>query len=175
MASLREKYNNADVDAVTTISSPRTDDRSRTSCNQLQDNNIICETTALLTAASATTTASLSNSISDSSVVSRSNSYSSGSSISGSVGHMGGKVGVAGREGKGNVTSTPINHAPVFGPADSTAESDVVSVSRQLQEIWRTVQLKAVWRPMAFVYLYNLFQVRSCLKLSSSVVIIFNF
>lgn len=34
-----------------------------------------------------------------------------------------------------------------------------VSVSTQIQEIWETVQLQAVWRPMAFVYLYNMFQV----------------
>jgi len=29
----------------------------------------------------------------------------------------------------------------------------------QIQEIWATVQLKAVWRPMAFVYVYNVFQI----------------
>ena len=34
-----------------------------------------------------------------------------------------------------------------------------VSVSRQIQEIWNTVQLRAVWRPMAFVYIFNLLQI----------------
>lgn len=29
----------------------------------------------------------------------------------------------------------------------------------QLDEIWQTVQLQSVWRPMAFVYTFNLFQV----------------
>ena len=32
-------------------------------------------------------------------------------------------------------------------------------IKKQIQEIWLTVQLKAVWKPMAFVYLYNVFQV----------------
>ena len=29
----------------------------------------------------------------------------------------------------------------------------------QIDEVWNTVQLQAVWRPMAFVYLFNLFQI----------------
>jgi hypothetical protein len=33
------------------------------------------------------------------------------------------------------------------------------TIAMQLQEIWETVQLKAVWRPMAFVYIYNMLQV----------------
>ena len=33
------------------------------------------------------------------------------------------------------------------------------SISDQLNEIWQTVQLQSVWRPMAFVYIFNLFQV----------------
>ncbi|RYY71271.1 hypothetical protein EON63_21855 [archaeon] len=33
------------------------------------------------------------------------------------------------------------------------------SISEQLHEIWQTVQLQSVWRPMAFVYIFNLFQV----------------
>jgi hypothetical protein len=34
-----------------------------------------------------------------------------------------------------------------------------VGVRQQIREIWDTVQLQAVWKPMAFVYIYNLFQV----------------
>jgi hypothetical protein len=33
------------------------------------------------------------------------------------------------------------------------------TITDQLQEIWETVQLRSVWRPMAFVYIFNLFQV----------------
>ncbi len=40
---------------------------------------------------------------------------------------------------------------------DETEE--VQSISEQLFEIWQTVQLRSVWRPMTFVYLFNLFQV----------------
>jgi hypothetical protein len=47
--------------------------------------------------------------------------------------------------------------------SDSVEEDDeeepIQSISEQLYEIWQTVQLKSVWRPMAFVYTFNLFQV----------------
>ena len=33
------------------------------------------------------------------------------------------------------------------------------TIKSQLHEIWLTVQLQSVWRPMLFVYTYNLFQV----------------
>lgn len=33
------------------------------------------------------------------------------------------------------------------------------TVKEQLNEIWETVQLQAVWKPMAFVYIYNVFQI----------------
>ena len=33
------------------------------------------------------------------------------------------------------------------------------TIQSQLNEIWLTVQLKSVWRPMLFVYTFNLFQV----------------
>jgi len=33
------------------------------------------------------------------------------------------------------------------------------TIRQQLQEIWETVQLQAVWRPMAFVYIFNLLQI----------------
>jgi hypothetical protein len=50
---------------------------------------------------------------------------------------------------------------------DSAASNEVVevtmdeppSIASQFHEIWQTVQLKAVWRPMAFVYCYNFLQV----------------
>jgi hypothetical protein len=43
---------------------------------------------------------------------------------------------------------------------DATAgEGQTHPVFLQLQEIWETVQLKSVWRPMLFVYTYNLCQV----------------
>ena len=38
--------------------------------------------------------------------------------------------------------------------------TDYPLVTRQIAEIWRTVQLRAVWRPMAFVYCFNLMQVK---------------
>ena len=45
------------------------------------------------------------------------------------------------------------------GVAGSSADDDTVPVRQQIQDIWATVQLQAVWRPMAFVYLFNLLQV----------------
>ena len=33
------------------------------------------------------------------------------------------------------------------------------SVYQQCSDIWDTICLKAVWKPMAFVYLFNMFQV----------------
>lgn len=33
------------------------------------------------------------------------------------------------------------------------------SVLAQLEQIWETVQLQAVWKPMAFVYIYNIMQI----------------
>ena len=38
-------------------------------------------------------------------------------------------------------------------------EGEVRSVSEQVNSIWEMVQLRAVWRPMAFIYIYNLFQI----------------
>lgn len=32
-------------------------------------------------------------------------------------------------------------------------------IGKQIQEIWETCQLKAVWRPMAFVYIFNILQI----------------
>lgn len=46
--------------------------------------------------------------------------------------------------------------ADVVGGSD---EEETVPVQQQIQDIWATVQLQAVWRPMAFVYLFNLLQV----------------
>jgi len=37
-------------------------------------------------------------------------------------------------------------------------EGDAKSVRDQCSDIWHMVQLKAVWRPMAFIYIYNMFQ-----------------
>ena len=37
-------------------------------------------------------------------------------------------------------------------------EGEPKSVRRQVADIWRMVQLKAVWRPMTFIYCYNLLQ-----------------
>jgi hypothetical protein len=36
---------------------------------------------------------------------------------------------------------------------------ETLLISKQIKEIWQTVQLKAVWRPMAFVYIYNICQI----------------
>ena len=38
-------------------------------------------------------------------------------------------------------------------------EKETKPVREQLEDIWQCVQLKAVWRPMAFIYCYNLLQV----------------
>ena len=38
-------------------------------------------------------------------------------------------------------------------------EGETKPVNEQLADIWSMVQLKAVWRPMSFIYIYNLFQV----------------
>ena len=42
---------------------------------------------------------------------------------------------------------------------DNDEDDDYPLITRQMAEIWRTVQLRAVWRPMAFVYCFNLMQV----------------
>lgn len=41
---------------------------------------------------------------------------------------------------------------------DESDESLYKHVMLQLDDIWNTVQLKSVWRPMAFVYVFNLLQ-----------------
>jgi hypothetical protein len=43
--------------------------------------------------------------------------------------------------------------------AEDAGPSGTHPVFIQLNDIWETVQLKSVWRPMLFVYTYNLFQV----------------
>ncbi len=48
--------------------------------------------------------------------------------------------------------------------ADEEEEEEVdgdeeVSIAIQIEQIWQTVQLKAVWKPMAFVYLFNILQI----------------
>jgi hypothetical protein len=42
---------------------------------------------------------------------------------------------------------------------DSDDVDDTTPLTRQLREVWQTVQLTAVWRPMAFVFCYNITQV----------------
>jgi hypothetical protein len=44
-------------------------------------------------------------------------------------------------------------------PEEDTGPSNTHPVLIQLNDIWETVQLKSVWRPMLFVYTYNLLQV----------------
>lgn len=47
-----------------------------------------------------------------------------------------------------------------YSSVQDTIEAEkAISISNQLHEIWETVQLQAVWRPMAFVYIFNLFQI----------------
>jgi hypothetical protein len=42
---------------------------------------------------------------------------------------------------------------------NSNEDDEPVSVVEQLNDIWETVQLRAVWRPMAFVYVFNILQI----------------
>ena len=51
------------------------------------------------------------------------------------------------------------SHAHIELSADDDDRNETHPVFIQLNEIWETVQLQAVWRPMAFVYLYNFLQV----------------
>ena len=44
-------------------------------------------------------------------------------------------------------------------PALYELEGETKSVKDQLADIWNMVQLKAVWRPMSFIYCYNLMQI----------------
>lgn len=44
-------------------------------------------------------------------------------------------------------------------PVSDESDEKTQSISDQIHEIWETVQLTAVWRPMCFVYIFNLFQV----------------
>lgn len=60
-----------------------------------------------------------------------------------------------------NTTSEPVS-PPVDDDDDDDDENDgslFKNVLNQLDDIWNTVQLKAVWRPMAFVYVFNIMQV----------------
>lgn len=45
------------------------------------------------------------------------------------------------------------------GDEEESDGSLLQNVKIQLEDIWNTVQLKAVWRPMAFVYVFNVLQV----------------
>jgi hypothetical protein len=41
---------------------------------------------------------------------------------------------------------------------DDSDDALMRNVKKQLNDIWETVQLKSVWRPMAFVYIFNVLQ-----------------
>eukprot|EP01035_Chromulina_nebulosa_P019522 gene19522-25419_t len=43
--------------------------------------------------------------------------------------------------------------------ADDDANNEIHPIVLQLNEIWNTVQLRSIWRPMAFVYIFNIMQV----------------
>ncbi|CBJ32848.1 conserved unknown protein [Ectocarpus siliculosus] len=51
----------------------------------------------------------------------------------------------------------------VLGPAVvylwEERSKETKGVKNQVRDIWDTIQLQAVWRPMAFVYIFNIFQV----------------
>lgn len=42
---------------------------------------------------------------------------------------------------------------------DDDESNGTHSIYKQLNDIWETVQLQAVWRPMAFVYIFNIMQI----------------
>lgn len=44
-------------------------------------------------------------------------------------------------------------------PVSDESDEKIQRIGEQIHEIWETVQLTAVWRPMCFVYIFNLFQV----------------
>eukprot|EP00602_Paraphysomonas_sp_CaronLab_P004945 CAMPEP_0185027976 /NCGR_PEP_ID=MMETSP1103-20130426/13370_1 /TAXON_ID=36769 /ORGANISM="Paraphysomonas bandaiensis, Strain Caron Lab Isolate" /LENGTH=448 /DNA_ID=CAMNT_0027562197 /DNA_START=477 /DNA_END=1823 /DNA_ORIENTATION=+ len=46
-----------------------------------------------------------------------------------------------------------------FEDIDEEDTSELSPLSKQCQEIWQTVQLKSVWRPMAFVFCFNMLQI----------------
>lgn len=57
-------------------------------------------------------------------------------------------------------TATTADTTPSTAETDSEDEEEKTqSIRDQIQEIWETVQLQAVWRPMCFVYIFNMFQV----------------
>lgn len=51
----------------------------------------------------------------------------------------------------------PVQHFFLDIDEEDTSESS--PLSKQCNDIWETVQLESVWRPMAFVYLFNALQV----------------
>lgn len=59
----------------------------------------------------------------------------------------------------GSTTSSAPTTGSVYSAEDDNTDEAPKSISDQLNEIWQTVQLQSVWRPMAFVYIFNLFQV----------------
>ena len=56
-------------------------------------------------------------------------------------------------------TAEPVPLAVDDDDDDENDGSLFKNVLNQLDDIWNTVQLKAVWRPMAFVYVFNIMQV----------------
>jgi hypothetical protein len=58
-----------------------------------------------------------------------------------------------------NVTDLSIGDAAEVGTEDDHEESESHSIHQQLNDIWMTVQLQAVWKPMAFVYIFNIMQI----------------
>ncbi|CAM9748257.1 unnamed protein product [Ascophyllum nodosum] len=58
---------------------------------------------------------------------------------------------------------TGLTPAVLLGPATfflwESQSKETKSIRNQVRDIWDTIQLQAVWRPMAFVYIFNLFQV----------------
>jgi hypothetical protein len=54
----------------------------------------------------------------------------------------------------------PHEASPFFSSNTSEIECfDLSNVTHELQKIWSTVQLQTVWKPMTFVYVYNILQI----------------
>lgn len=49
--------------------------------------------------------------------------------------------------------------APTYGPLVELSAGTELNIRNQLRDVWRTLQLRAVWRPIAFIYIYNVMQI----------------
>ena len=59
------------------------------------------------------------------------------------------------------IACTPLPIVPLLFAFSEDKVTEIQSTKEQLNEIWNTVQCRAVWQPLGFLYIYNLLQVQN--------------